>query len=103
MDFGETSEMRPISSWHEVRDGRRIGMALILGTMRKNEMRQYVLTNAGLWLVAMLVYPVANVLPTSSGEPPKIFSLLIPLFFLMLGAVSTLLVSRAYANSQRNG
>ena len=50
------------------------------------------LTNAALWAIAIAVHPVATLVPTSSGEPPKIFSLLIPMFLLVLAGLSTRLV-----------
>ena len=56
--------------------------------MTKEE-KKLVMANAALWIIAILTHPVSRLVPTGSGDPPKIFSLMIPLFFLMLGAVST--------------
>ena len=47
------------------------------------------------WGVAMLVNPVIRLLPTSSGEPAKIFELLVPLFLMMLAGGSTYLMKSA--------
>jgi hypothetical protein len=43
----------------------------------------------------MLVNPVIRLLPTSSGEPAKIFELLVPLFLMMLAGGSTYLMKSA--------
>ena len=47
------------------------------------------------WVVAALLYPLANLVPTASGEPPKIFSLLIPFLFVGLAFGSTAMIARA--------
>jgi hypothetical protein len=41
-----------------------------------------------------------HMLPTGSGSPPKIFSLLIPIFFMMLAGVSTYLLSAGIGKPQ---
>jgi hypothetical protein len=51
--------------------------------------------NLAFWGVAMLVNPVIRLLPTSSGEPAKIFELLVPLFLMMLAGGSTYLMKSA--------
>ncbi len=51
--------------------------------------------NVLFWVVAALLHPVANLLPTGSGETPKVFSLLIPILFLLLAFGSTAMMSRA--------
>lgn len=63
--------------------------------MTKAEKRKLITINAALWIVAMLVHPIAQILPTGSGSPPKIFELLIPIFFIMLAGVSTYLLNAA--------
>jgi len=55
--------------------------------------------NVLFWVVAALLHPLAGLLPTASGEPPKIFSLLIPLAFLGLAYGSTVLMCRAMATN----
>ena len=58
--------------------------------------KKYLLVvNVLFWLVAALLHPLASLLPTSSGETPKIFSLLIPIFFLLLAFGSTYMMAQA--------
>jgi hypothetical protein len=52
-------------------------------------------TNVLFWFVAALLHPLAGLISTESGGPPRVFSLLIPLLFLLLAGGSTLLVARA--------
>ena len=47
------------------------------------------------WVVGALLHPLASLAPTSSGETPKIFSLLIPIFFMILAFGSTYMMARA--------
>lgn len=56
--------------------------------------------NLAVWAVAILTHPILQLLPTSSGSPPKIFSLLIPLFFMALAGVSTYLVSERIGKTE---
>jgi hypothetical protein len=63
--------------------------------MTKAQARKTITVNLALWLVALLLRPLVQVLPTGSGNPPKIFELLIPIFFLMLAAASTYLLKAA--------
>ena len=63
--------------------------------MKTSEKKKLITINAAVWIVAMLLHPIARILPTESGSPPKIFELLIPIFFLMLAGVSTYLLSAA--------
>ena len=51
--------------------------------------------NLAFWGVAMLVNPVIRLLPTNSGEPAKIFELLVPLFLMMLAGGSSYLMKAA--------
>ena len=55
------------------------------------------LLGALLWIVAALLQPLASLLPTGSGETPKVYSLLIPILFLLLAFGSTALMARALA------
>jgi hypothetical protein len=57
--------------------------------------RNILVVNVLFWIVAALLHPLANLLPTGSGETPRIFSLLIPLAFVGLAYGSTSLMSRA--------
>ena len=63
-------------------------------------MRSLLVTNILLWIIAALLYPLSNLLTAESGEPPKFFSVLIPLVFLMLGGASTVLIRKASKDSE---
>jgi uncharacterized membrane protein (DUF4010 family) len=54
--------------------------------------------NLVFWIVAMLLHPLVRMLPTESGAPPKIFELLIPVLFILLGGGSTYLLKAALGN-----
>jgi hypothetical protein len=58
----------------------------------------YLVVNVLFWVVAALLHPLSSLLPTGSGETPKIFSLLIPLAFIGLAYGSTTLVWRAMSS-----
>ena len=49
--------------------------------------------NVLFWVVAAMLHPLASLLPTGSGEMPKVLSLLIPLAFLGLAFGSTTMMS----------
>lgn len=53
--------------------------------------------NVLFWMVAALLHPLASLLPTGSGETPKVYSLLIPMLFLLLAFGSTTMMARALA------
>jgi hypothetical protein len=57
--------------------------------------RNVLIVNVLFWLVAASLRPIANLLPTASGEPPKIFEVLIPILFLLLALGSTAMIARA--------
>jgi hypothetical protein len=57
--------------------------------------KNVLVVNGLFWVVAAPLRPLANLLPTGSGATPKVFSLLIPLFFVTLAFGSTVLVARA--------
>lgn len=63
----------------------------MLATSKKNVL----IVNVLFWVVAAMLHPVANLVPTESGEPPKVFSLLIPLFFILLAFGSTAMMAKA--------
>ncbi len=63
--------------------------------MNKTEAKKIIIVNLAFWFVAMLLYPLIQMLPTGSGSPPKIFGFLIPVFFIMLAAGSTYLLKAA--------
>lgn len=68
--------------------------------MTSSEAKKTITTNFAFWLVAMLVHPVIRMLPTSSGSPPKIFELLVPLFFILLACGSTYLLKTAIGKTE---
>ena len=51
--------------------------------------------NVLFWVVAALLRPLASLVPTGSGESPKIFEVLIPILFLLLAFGSTAMIARA--------
>ena len=63
--------------------------------MKRTEKNKVLFVNAMLWIVAALAHPVSHLIPTGSGEPPKILPLLIFWMFLMLGYASTAMLSKA--------
>ena len=68
--------------------------------MKNSDKKKLMMVNAALWIVAMLLHPIAQILPTGSGSPPKILSLLIPIFFLMLAGASTYLLNAAVGKTE---
>ena len=63
--------------------------------MTKVQARKIITVNLAFWIVAMLLHPLVRMLPTGSGAPPKIFELLIPVFFILLAGGSTYLLKAA--------
>ena len=63
--------------------------------MSQADKKKLLMTNVALWVVAALLHPVAHLIPTGTGEPPRILPLLIFWMFLILGCASTLLISNA--------
>ena len=58
--------------------------------------RSVLVVNVLFWVVGAMLHPLASLMPTgSSGEPPKVFSLLIPIVFLLLAFGSTAMIARA--------
>lgn len=68
--------------------------------MNKVQGRNSIAVNLAFWIVAMLLHPLARLLPTGSGAPPKIFELLIPVFFLLLAGGSTYLLKAAMGSTK---
>ena len=68
--------------------------------MKTSEKKKLITINLAVWGVAILTHPLAQMLPTGSGSPPKIFSLLIPIFFMALAGVSTYLLSAGIGKPQ---
>lgn len=63
--------------------------------MNKTQANKIVIVNLAFWFVAMLLHPLIRLLPTGSGNPPKIFEVLIPLLFILLAGGSTYLLKTA--------
>ena len=61
--------------------------------------KKVLVVNVLFWIVAALLHPLASLLPTGSGETPKVYSLLIPILFLLLAFGSTAMMARALAES----
>jgi hypothetical protein len=59
--------------------------------------KKVLVVNVLFWVAAALLHPLASLLPTGTGETPKVFSLLIPILFLLLAFGSTAMVARALA------
>jgi len=57
--------------------------------------KNLLIVNVLFWVVAALLHPLASLLPTGSGETPKIFSVLIPILFMILAFGSTYMMARA--------
>ena len=68
--------------------------------MKTSEKKKFITINLAVWGVTILTHPLAQMLPTGSGSPPKIFSLLIPIFFMALASVSTYLLSAGIGKPQ---
>jgi len=68
--------------------------------MKTSAKKKLITINLAVWGVAILTHPLAQMLPTGSGNPPKIFSLLIPVFFMALAGVSTYLLSAGIGKPQ---
>jgi hypothetical protein len=63
--------------------------------MKTSDKKKLITINLALWVVAVLLHPLVRMLPTGSGNPPKIFELLVPVFTILLAATSTYLLSSA--------
>lgn len=70
--------------------------------MTTSDAKRTIAVNGAFWLVAMLVHPVLGMLPSSTGHPPKIFELLVPLFFIILAGGSTFLLKTAIGKTTNN-
>ena len=66
-----------------------------LHTMTTADKKKLLITNAALWIAAILLPPLSRILPTGPGGPPKIYEVLIPVLVLMLAGASTYLLSAA--------
>lgn len=62
--------------------------------------KSYLVVNVLFWVVAALIHPLVGLLPTGSGQPPKIYELLIPMAFAGLAFGSTVLLAKASASRE---
>lgn len=58
--------------------------------------------NFGFWIAAAVLYPIAHWIPTASGQPPRIFDVLVPVFVLGLGLVSNAILGAAFRSGGRD-
>jgi hypothetical protein len=72
------------------------------GTLVAAPKKNLLVVNVLYWVVAAMLHPLASLAPTSSGETPKIFSLLIPILFLILAFGSTYMMACA-SQPQKEG
>lgn len=63
--------------------------------MNKSQAKKLVIVNLAFWFVAALLHQMVRLFPTGSGSPPKIFEVLIPMFFILLAGGSTYLLKAA--------
>ena len=68
--------------------------------MTTSDAKKTLAVNLAFWIVAMLVHPVLRMLPSGPGGSPKIFELLVPLFFIMLAGGSTYLMKTAIGKTR---
>ena len=68
--------------------------------MHKDQ-KHILIVNVLFWIVAALLHPLSHLVPTESGEPPKFFSFLIPVIFLMLAFASTAMFSKVLRQSDK--
>ncbi|MFO0955834.1 MAG: hypothetical protein U0800_00010, partial [Isosphaeraceae bacterium] len=64
--------------------------------MSEAGLKTLLVRNFGFWIVAALVYPIAHWIPTASGQPPRIFDVLVPILVLGLGLASNAVLGAAF-------
>lgn len=57
--------------------------------------KNLLVVNVLFWVVGSLLHPLASLVPTASGEIPRIFAVLIPILFMILAFGSTYMLARA--------
>ena len=62
--------------------------------------KNLLVVNVLFWVVGAMLHPLTSLLPTGSGETPKIFSLLIPIMFIGLAFGSTYMMARASSHQK---
>ena len=68
--------------------------------MTNAQAKKLIVLNLVVWMLAIVVPALLRMLPTASGNPPKIYDVLIPLFSLALAGVSTYLLKAAIGKTQ---
>lgn len=68
--------------------------------MKTSEKKKLVTANLAVWAIAIHTHPLIQVFPAGLGSPPKVFSLLVPIFFMGLAGVSTYLLSAGIGKAQ---
>lgn len=63
--------------------------------MNKSGLKALLVRNFGFWIAAAVTYPIAHWIPTASGQPPRIFDVLVPVFVLGLGLSSNAVLGSA--------
>jgi hypothetical protein len=57
--------------------------------------KNILVVNVLFWIVAASLHPISRLIPTGSGEPPKIFAVLIPIAFLLFAFGTTAMIAIA--------
>jgi len=68
--------------------------------MKATSKKSVLIVNVLFWVVAAMLHPLAGLVPTGTGEPPKVFSLLIPIFFMFLALGSTAMMAKALGQQE---
>jgi hypothetical protein len=71
-------------------------------TMNEASLKTVLVRNFGFWILAAVLYPIAHWIPTASGQPPRIYDVLVPVFVLGLGLVSNAILGSALRSSDRD-
>jgi hypothetical protein len=69
-------------------------------TMKTSEKKKLILLNLAVWIIAILAHPLSQLVPTSTGEPPKFYQVLIPTLLVILALISTYLFSAAIGKTE---
>jgi hypothetical protein len=71
--------------------------------MNEAGFKSLLVRNFVLWIAAAVAYRIAHWIPTASGQPPRIFDVLIPVVVLGLGVASNAVLGAAFKNGCRVG
>lgn len=70
--------------------------------MSEAGIKTLLIRNIGFWIAAALAYPIAHWIPSASGQPPRIFDVLVPVFVLGLGLASNAVLGAALRGGDRD-